>query len=431
MPEITDLVKYSTEVNDFIIQHIREYCSNRTTTRLLINGVVVITASYILKSWLNALRERRKSGLRGAVPLPIFGNFLSYAINGLNANTINIVNKYGKNSIFFEGTKPVILTADAELIKAITIRDFKHFTARNTYGLDNIKPLDAMLIILQGEDWKNLRAIITSGFTGNKMKNMTGCIKKTCDSFSSHLDGLIAKNEYLDVKKMYTNFTVDIVCSTFFGVDVDTISDNNHPLPKCIAQLMNDLAFSNGLKFIFTFVFPSAAKYLMEKKWMSFFDEESMKYVSSLSNQIIEDRRSKKTVRNDFIQMMVDHEETEDTEQNKTEKTHLKKTLTNAEILSQSILFMLVGSDTTASTLTWITHNLVMYPECQDKLIKEVDSVLEQHNGEINYDTVNDMPYMNSVISETQRMYTVTYSDRVATEDYEYKLSSYPHPPPY
>ena len=77
--------------------------------------------------------------------------------------------------------------------------------------------------------------------------------------------------------------------------------------------------------------------------------------------------------------MMVDHEENVEVTNTNDKTNHLKKTLTNAEILSQSILFMMVGSDTTATTLTWITHNLALYPESQDKLIEEVDSILEHH----------------------------------------------------
>jgi cytochrome P450 len=56
-----------------------------------------------------------------------------------------------------------------------------------------------------------------------------------------------------------------------------------------------------------------------------------------------------------------------------------KKTLTNSEILSQSIIFLLAGTDTTTTTLCWISHNLAMNPECQERLIKEVDSELEKY----------------------------------------------------
>jgi cytochrome P450 len=59
--------------------------------------------------------------------------------------------------------------------------------------------------------------------------------------------------------------------------------------------------------------------------------------------------------------------------------TKLKKTLTNDEIIAQSILFLFAGSDTTSITLSWTSYNLAMHPDVQDKLIEEVDRVLEKH----------------------------------------------------
>ena len=59
--------------------------------------------------------------------------------------------------------------------------------------------------------------------------------------------------------------------------------------------------------------------------------------------------------------------------------TKLKKTLTNSEILAQSILFLLAGSETTATTLGWVSFSLAVNPGCQAKLIEEIDSVLEKH----------------------------------------------------
>lgn len=69
-----------------------------------------------------------KMNLTGPIPLPLFGNMLS--LFNLNATQIKLVKKYGKTILFFEGTTPVVWTADPELVKIITIRDFKHFTSR-------------------------------------------------------------------------------------------------------------------------------------------------------------------------------------------------------------------------------------------------------------------------------------------------------------
>ncbi|XP_062574948.1 cytochrome P450 3A19-like [Saccostrea cucullata] len=45
-----------------------------------------------------------------------------------------------------------------------------------------------------------------------------------------------------------------------------------------------------------------------------------------------------------------------------------------------SILFLMACYETTASAMTCIAYNLATNPECQDKLIQEIDTVLGQSN---------------------------------------------------
>ena len=76
--------------------------------------------------------------------------------------------------------------------------------------------------------------------------------------------------------------------------------------------------------------------------------------------------------------MMVDIEKTED-DSDKSASKSTKKTLTNDEIRSQSLLFMVAGIDTIATTLSNVSYMLAMNPESQEKLIQEIKSVLAKH----------------------------------------------------
>ena len=79
--------------------------------------------------------------------------------------------------------------------------------------------------------------------------------------------------------------------------------------------------------------------------------------------------------------MMADYDEKEnkfaDDPDMKTNST--KKTLTNEEIMAQAILFLLAGYETTATALGYIAYNLALYPDCQKKLIEEIDDRIEKH----------------------------------------------------
>ena len=154
---------------------------------------------------------------------------------------------------------------------------------------------------------------------------------------------------------------------------------------------------------------------------------------------------------------MADYDEKEnkfaDDPDMKTNST--KKTLTNEEIMAQAILFLLAGYETTATALGYIAYNLALYPDCQKKLIEEIDDGIEKHvsilnhsriyfihfcessnarlfiifkdflfnsKGEINYAMINDVPFLDMIIDESLRLFPPALrTDRLTCEDYEYE----------
>uniref|UniRef100_A0A3Q3W4G2 Uncharacterized protein n=1 Tax=Mola mola TaxID=94237 RepID=A0A3Q3W4G2_MOLML len=77
---------------------------------------------------------------------------------------------------------------------------------------------------------------------------------------------------------------------------------------------------------------------------------------------------------------------------------------------------LLAGVDTTSNTLTWTLHLLSMNPQCQDKLYKEVSTLVPA--GHIpSAEEVTQMPYLRAVIKESLRMYPVVpLNGRVVAE---------------
>lgn len=91
---------------------------------------------------------------------------------------------------------------------------------------------------------------------------------------------------------------------------------------------------------------------------------------------------------------MIEHQENETTQEkqatiaiNPVDKTNsggkwntpLKKTISNAEIVSQAIIFLIAGFETTAINLGFIAYNLAKNPECQDQLCAEIDDILHKY----------------------------------------------------
>jgi cytochrome P450 family 3 subfamily A len=135
---------------------------------------------------------------------------------------------------------------------------------------------------------------------------------------------------------------------------------------------------------------PKLATYLAKKKWVEFFPMKPLKFLENVTNAIIDRRKAKLDVRDDFIQSMIEKEqsepkghdvkdEKENDEQTKIWSGKLKNTLTKSEILAQAIVFLAAGYETTATTLEFISYNLATNQDVQDILIDEVDQVLDKH----------------------------------------------------
>ena len=50
--------------------------------------------------------------------------------------------------------------------------------------------------------------------------------------------------------------------------------------------------------------------------------------------------------------------------------------LTDEEMVVNSIVFMVAGYETTATTLSWLFYDLAIHSDIQDKLVQEIDSDL-------------------------------------------------------
>jgi cytochrome P450 family 6 len=68
-------------------------------------------------------------------------------------------------------------------------------------------------------------------------------------------------------------------------------------------------------------------------------------------------------------------------------------------MLANAFVFFLAGFETTASTLSYCLFELSRNPDVQEKLHDQVKSVLESHQGDISYDVLKEIGYLDQVIN--------------------------------
>ena len=73
--------------------------------------------------------------------------------------------------------------------------------------------------------------------------------------------------------------------------------------------------------------------------------------------------------------------------------------------LIQCSTFIFAGHDTTTSALSRILWVLVSHPEAQEKLRAEVTAARQEVGGDLDYDTLMGLPYLDAICRETLRLY--------------------------
>ncbi|XP_043831281.1 cytochrome P450 3A21-like [Dromiciops gliroides] len=340
----------------------------------------------------------KKLGIPGPRPLPFFGTFLEYR-NGILDFDQKCFKRYGKMWGFYDGRVPVLAIMDPAFIKIVLVKEFYTlFTNRRNFGLNG--NLESAITVAEGEKWKWIRTIISPTFTSGKLKEMFPLIKHHGDVLVQNIKKKVAKDESENMKNVFGAYSLDVITSTSFGVDIDSINNPNDPLLVRIKKLLS-LSFLSPL-FILIMVFPSLVP-ILNKMNLSLFSKEIVTFLENSVRRIIKDRQKNNSRdRIDFLQLMIDSQAMNDP--GSEERNNSPKALTEVEIVAQAVTFLFAGYETTSSTLNFVAYNLATHPEIQKKLHEEIEHNLP-NKAAPTYDTIFQMEYLDMVVNETLRLF--------------------------
>nr|XP_020757795.1 cytochrome P450 3A24-like isoform X2 [Odocoileus virginianus texanus] len=178
----------------------------------------------------------KKLGVPGPRPLPLFGNILSYR-KGICEFDEECFKKYGKMWGIFEGKYPLLVITDPDVIKTVLVKEcYSVFTNRKIFG-----PLGIMknaVSVAEDEQWKRIRTLLSPTFTSGKLKEMFPIIRQYGDVLVRNLRKEAEKGTSIDIKKVFGGYSMDVITSTSFGVNIDSLGNPQDPFVENAKRLL-------------------------------------------------------------------------------------------------------------------------------------------------------------------------------------------------
>uniref|UniRef100_A0AAQ5YBF7 Cytochrome P450, family 3, subfamily A, polypeptide 65 n=1 Tax=Amphiprion ocellaris TaxID=80972 RepID=A0AAQ5YBF7_AMPOC len=285
----------------------------------------------------------------------------------------------------YEFRKPMLVVADPDMLRTILVKEcFTYFTNRRNFRMNG--DLYDSMSLAEDDQWRRIRNILTPAFTSGRIKEMYRIMKHHSHKLTDSLQSKAQNVEVLTVKDIFGAYSMDVMASCAFGVDMDSNTNPSNPLITHASKLFKFPIFLFFLQGFFPFL-PTILFFSLTILFTSFQKSE------------------------DVLQYMIDSQATSE----RTKEKH-KEGLTDHEIISQATMFMFAGYETSASTLTFLAYNLARNPEVMKHLQKEIDSTFP-NKGLVQYEALMQMEYLDSVVNESLRVYPpVARTERVTKE---------------
>ncbi|KAK3914765.1 Cytochrome P450 6k1 [Frankliniella fusca] len=316
---------------------------------------------------------------------------------------------------YFANT-PLLHLHDPEIIRQVFIKEFQDFNGRGVHCDPENDPLSGHLFNLSGQPWRNMRVKLSPTFTTGKIKYMFGTISECADHLRDHIrastkaGGGVYEEE---VRELIARFSTDVISSVAFGIESNSMKNPNSEFRR-MGQRIFEPTLDVSIRFLMSFF---AAK-AMSVLGIHNSPRDVEKFFLKLADELVTYREKNGVERADMLNLLIslknegfvppdahaDAGAKSNGASNGLPQENRTK-LTQREISAQVFVFFLAGYETTSSTTSFMLYELAKHPDIQEKVVEEIDAVLQKHGGKLSYEAVTDMPYTEMVIQETLRLY--------------------------
>lgn len=273
------------------------------------------------------------------------------------------------------------------------------------------------IIVVNGEKWKNLRKQFNAGFAPQHLVTLLPRILDKTKIFMDILDDIVRSGEVVQINKLTTYLTFDIIGAVVLDADLDAQTEHKHEVVTSFLTLMDSYS-DDG----FQWAAVSPALWWRRRQATKTLNRAVTALIHNNFERAKEAQRlGKKSTKGRSVLAL----SLQDTEKLDPQTTEV--------VAHQIQSFLFAGHDTTAIVLAWTFYELERHPKIAAKLRAELDTVLGRDASpdaviatlrDQGDDAIRRLTYTSAVIKEILRLHPPAGTARmpVPSEDFIVQL---------
>lgn len=277
---------------------------------------------------------------------------------------------------------PFVIFSDPRAIEKVFTADPNSFeVGRQTSLAIRVLLGEKSLVTLSGTKHQRHRKLLMPPFHGERMKTYGATMIKITQQVISQSS---VKQPFI-VRNYTQEISLRVILETIFGLDQ---GEKFELLRQVLVQWLE--IFNSPIKSSLLF-FPWLQKDLGAwSPWGQFIRLRDIIH-EILNTEIDRRKNNPDTLGNDILSLLV------------TARDENEQSMSNEEIRDELMTMLFAGHETTANSLAWAFYWIHYLPEVKENLMAELNSLPEK----LDFNTINKLPYLNAVVSETLRLHPV------------------------
>ncbi|XP_076285744.1 cytochrome P450 6a2-like isoform X2 [Lasioglossum baleicum] len=330
----------------------------------------------------------KKRGVFGPRPNPIFGNLLDLTLARVSISdvVVNLYKKYKHEPVvgLFDGTSPVLVLHDPDIIKNVLIRDFSSFQERPHTVHERTEPLSPHLVQLDARRWRPIRPKLTPFFTSGKLKEMFTLMVEVSKNLEGYLNDVVGTGKPVEVRELTAQYSTDVIGTCAFGLNMNAVGEENSEFRRIGRQIFEG-NMENFLRLKTRLFCPNLYNllgYVVPEKTLT-------RFFTKLVMSTIKYRKEHGIYRPDFINALAElHNHPEQIE---------GVEMTDKLLTALAAGFFAAGFETTSTSMSWTLYELAQNHEIQDKLHEEIKAYHDKYGDTYTIDSLKELKYVDKV----------------------------------